>query len=409
MKLKGVHTILTHKDVPGINVFGTATRNPDHPVLAEDRVRFLGDVVAVVFGETEEISKKAFDRLPRFTPGGQNKRIGIGVASAFKNVGAGKGSGVDHAGAILKLKKDGQLQMNVSAVDMGQGIRSSLCQIACEILSTTEDRIDIITGDTQLTPPHGPAVGQRQMFINGNAVYHAAFKFRDIILEKAAFYLARDSGKIGLAHDGIVDTATGNLLMDLKELAHTAHEKGEVLEASHFYVAPKTFALSDHEGRRSVPLEEYRNYPAYSYATQIAIIELNMDTGEVEVKKVIAVQDVGKAINPQIIEGQLEGSCVMGQGYALSEQYLLKEGIPITTTLNKLGLPKIKDVPEIDCYMVEDPEPHGPFGAKGISEIAMVPVTPAILNAIYDAAAIGVRNLPANPKTILSLLAKKRS
>jgi CO/xanthine dehydrogenase Mo-binding subunit len=77
--------------------------------------------------------------------------------------------------------------------------------------------------------------------------------------------------------------------------------------------------------------------------------------------------------------------------------------------LNKLGLPKIKDVPEIDCYMVEDPEPHGPFGAKGISEIAMVPVTPAILNAIYDAAAIGVRNLPANPKTILSLLAKKRS
>lgn len=367
----------------------------------------LKDSVAIK--ATLQVAKKAYGELPKFTPSGENKKIGIGVASAFKNVGSGKGSGVDHAGALIKFRQDGRYQMNASAVDMGQGIRSALCQIACEILGTTEDRIDIITGDTQLTPPHGPAVGQRQIFINGNAVYHAARKLRETLLENAASWLRKDSKDLALSSEGVVENATGRLLLNLSDLARLARENGSVLEASYFYVAPRTFPLADKEGRSSVPLEEYRNYPSYSYATHVAVVEVNMDSGEVEVKKVIAVQDVGKAINPQIIEGQLQGSCIMGQGYALSEQYPLKEGVPLATTLNKLGLPKIKEAPEIECRLVEDPEPHGPFGAKGVSEIATVPITPAILNAIFDAAGIRVHRLPADPKTILSLLAEKQT
>ncbi|MDP2643807.1 MAG: molybdopterin-dependent oxidoreductase [Desulfobacterales bacterium] len=364
--------------------------------------------VSVAIRQTLEAAQKAFLRLPAYTPSAQNKRIGIGVASAFKNVGSGKGSGVDHAGARLKLKKDGRFQLNASAVDMGQGIRSALCQIACEVLGTTEDRIHIITGDTRTTPPHGPAVGQRQVFINGNAVYLAACKLRDMLLERAVAYLPGGVSQVKLSADGVVENTTGRLLMDLKELARMAHEKKETLEVAEFYVAPRTFPLADQAGRKEVPLEEYRNYPAYAYATQVVVIELNLDTGEVEIKKVIAAHDVGRAINPQIIEGQLEGSCLMGQGYALTEQYVLKEGIPVTTTLKKLGLPTIKDAPEIELHLVEDPDPHGPFGAKGVSEIATVPITPAILNAIYDAAAVRVRRLPASPKTILSLLAAKK-
>ncbi|MCL5046899.1 MAG: molybdopterin-dependent oxidoreductase, partial [Actinobacteria bacterium] len=172
--------------------------------------------------------------------------------------------------------------------------------------------------------------------------------------------------------------------------------------ASYYYEAPRTYPLSDAEARRTVPPEEYRNYPAYAYTTQVAIVEVDENTGEVKVKKIIAAHDVGRAINPQKIEGQLEGSCSMGQGYALSEAYVLEEGVPKTNTLKRLGLPTIFDTPEIESILIEDPEPSGPFGAKGISEVATVPVTPAILNAIHDATGVMIRSLPATKDKILA-------
>ncbi len=150
--------------------------------------------------------------------------------------------------------------------------------------------------------------------------------------------------------------------------------------------------------------EDYRNYPAYVYITSVAVVEVDESTGEVKVKKVISAVDVGKAINPQKIEGQIEGSVLMGMGYALSERYELLNGIPVTDQLRKCGLLTIDQTPEIITSIIEEEDPGGPYGAKGISEVATVPVTPAIINAIYDAVGVRIYDLPATRDKILKEL-----
>jgi len=325
-------------------------------------------------------------------------RLGIGVASGFKNVGAGKGK-VDDAGAILSLQPDGRILLRASAVDMGQGIRTALLQIAGEVLGLPPERFDLITGDTARTIRHGGAVGERQTLIAGRAVELATSLFAEAVLTRAAALIDRPSAALRLDGPTIRDH-TGRALLTWDNLAEQLAGLGEELEVSYYHVAPTTYALSDAEARRSVPPEEYRNYPAYAYATQAAVVEVEEATGKVRVLKIVAAHDCGRVINPQKIEGQIEGSCLQGLGYALSEAYLLEQGHPTTRTYRQLGVPSIFATPEIEVILIEDPEPSGPFGAKGISEVATVPVTPAILNAIFDATGVRVTTLPADPNQI---------
>lgn len=322
------------------------------------------------------------------------RKVGVGVASGFKNVGAGKGK-VDDAGAIFRLKKGGTIELRASAVDLGQGIRIALVQIAAEILGSRPGQIEIITGDTALTIRHGGVVGERQVLINGKAVEIAAREFKTAIFEKTAELTGLSPQDLRLEHDNIL--AGNKPVMTFAELEAAAGS----LEVSHYYVAPKTYAFADKEARRTVPVEEYRNYPAYAYTTQVAVVEVDESSGRVKVLKVIAAHDCGKAINPQKIEGQIEGSCLQGQGYALTEGYYLKDGIPQTRTFQSLGVPTILDAPPVESIIIEDPEPSGPFGAKGVSEVATVPITPAILNAIYDAIGKRFYVLPVTPDKIL--------
>ena len=325
-------------------------------------------------------------------------RLGIGVASGFKNVGAGKGK-IDDAGAILSLQPDGRILVRASAVDMGQGIRTALLQIASEVLGLRTERFDLITGDTARTIRHGGAVGERQTLIAGRAMELAAGRFAEAVLNRAAALTGRSRTALRLDGPTIRDDS-GRALLTLEGLAEHLARLGEELEVTYYHVAPTTYALADEEARRSVPPEEYRNYPAYAYATQAAVVEVEEATGKVRVLKIIAAHDCGRAINPQKIEGQIEGSCLQGLGYALSEAYLLERGRPVTRTYRQLGVPSILATPEIEVILIEDPEPSGPFGAKGISEVATVPVTPAILNAIFDAAGVRVTRLPADPTQI---------
>ena len=331
--------------------------------------------------------------------------IGVGVACGFKNVGAGKGK-VDDAGAIFSLLPDGRVLLRASAVDMGQGIRTTLVQVAVEVLKVDSDLLEIVTGDTALTIRHGGAVGERQTLISGKAVELAAREFRDAVLQKVVEILKTPLQHLSLQGRDVVDPR-GESVISLADLGSRLHDSGEKLEVKYYYVAPKTYALADKEAKRTVPADEYRNYPAYAYTTQAAIVEVDPKTGKVNVLKIIAAHDCGRAINPQKIEGQIEGSCLQGQGYALSESYILDKGKPVTRTFGQLKVPTIMDAPEIQSLVIEDPEPHGPFGAKGISEVATVPVTPAILNAIYDAIGVRIHTLPATPERILSELRSK--
>ena len=171
-------------------------------------------------------------------------------------------------------------------------------------------------------------------------------------------------------------------------------------------MAPPTYKLEDERARREEG-ENYRNYPAYAYTTQAALVEVDKATGQVRVLKVIAAHDVGRAINPHIIEGQIQGSCSMGIGYAIQEQFPSEKGVPLKLRYDQLGLPRAGETPDYEIALVEDPEPLGPFGAKGISEVATVPMTPAVLNAIYDAVGVRIRTLPATPQRILEALAEQ--
>ena len=348
---------------------------------------------SVAIGETIKAAKDAVTKeLPQieaWRAGG--RKIGVGVASGFKNVGAGKGK-IDDAGAIFVLQPDGRVLLRASAVEIGQGIRTALLQIAAEVLGIPETQMDIICGDTGLTIRHGGVVGERQTLISGKAVEVAAGEFRSRLLARASSFTGISAADLTIRGTAVLDHR--NIpVATLSDLA-----KVERIQVEYTYVAPKTYALADAEARRTVPPEEYRNYPAYAYTTQVAIVEVEPPTGQVKVLKVIAVHDCGRAINPLVIEGQIEGSCLQGIGYALSEGYYLREGRPVTRTYRQLGVPAVMDAPPVETILIEDPEPGGPFGAKGISEVATVPITPAVLNAIFDASGIRVYCLPVRPQ-----------
>ncbi|WP_298023351.1 molybdopterin cofactor-binding domain-containing protein [uncultured Dysosmobacter sp.] len=315
--------------------------------------------------QCEKRLKEALREYEGLYPNG-TKVLGWGMASGFKNSGVGKGIFIDDGACKLTMMEDGRLQMIVSGTDMGQGFRTAMVQIAAETLDMDMKDIDIIVGDTDITIPTGESVSERQTLCDGRAVYEACVKLRE-------------------------------------ELAADPWKPGETRRAEYYFQAPECFAVGDFEGAEAKGLR-YRNFPAYAYATQAAIVEVDKATGKVRVLKIIAAHDVGRAINPRIIEGQMEGSCSMGQGYALTEGYPAKDGYPVKRFYKDLGLPKAEDTPDYELILIEDPEPIGPYGAKGISEVATVPVTPAILNAIYNAIGVRIDRVPASPEVILEAI-----
>ena len=294
------------------------------------------------------------------------KVLGWGVASGFKNSGIGKGIFIDDGACRLTLDGEGKLHMIVSGTDMGQGFRTAMVQIAAETLGMDMKDIDIVIGDTDITIPTGESVSERQTLCDGRAVYEAC-----------------------------------RLLQ--KELEERPPRPGESRYAEYYFRAPECFAIGNFKGAEEKGVK-YRNFPAYAYATQAAIVELDTATGKVKLLKVIAAHDVGRAINPRIIEGQMQGSVSMGQGYALTEGHPTKNGYPVKKLYGQMGLPKAEDTPRYKLILIEDPEPIGPYGAKGVSEVATVPITPAILNAVSRAAGVRINKVPASPEVILEAI-----
>ncbi len=332
-------------------------------------------------------------------------RIGFGVAAGYKNVGAGKGK-VDDSGSTFTLLADGRIELRASVVDMGQAIRTTMVQLAAQCTGIQTDLFMLISGDTALTHPHRSASGERQTLISGNAVVMAGKKFKKLLLDQIAKWTSKVADELILEGDTIraewSQYGTGEALMTLREAGERAAREGIILTTDAVYVSPKTWPLSDVEARKRVPREEYRNYPTYAYATQAAIVEVDEASGNVRLLHMIAAHDVGVAINPQQIRGQLIGSIVMSQGYTLTEDYPMKDGRPPNkfVTFGRLGLPKSTDAPSVRVEIVEDPFVEGPYGAKGISEIATVPTPPAILNAIYNATGVRLRSMPVDSKLL---------
>jgi selenium-dependent xanthine dehydrogenase len=333
----------------------------------------------------------------------KGKRLGVGIAAAYKNVGLGPGV-EDKAGAIAEVDAEGHLILRGGCIDMGQGQDTVMAQIAAQTLQIPYRDIIVVTGDTASCPDSFMTTASRATLFQGNAVQMAVAKLREKLLDYACsqFDLQRDTVTF---EAGCIRDRTTGIAIPLAELARQAAQQNYRLFAEAYYEGPACYRNLEFDERRFLENpDQYRVHVAYCFCAQACILEVDERSGEVRVLKIIAAQDVGKAIHPQNIRGQIEGGVVMGMGYALSEEFVVDKGYVVTDTLRKCQVPRITQVPEIVPLIVEDPHSQGPFGAKGMAELSVASSAPAIANAIHHALGVRIRALPITPEKILAAL-----
>ena len=360
--------------------------------------QLLGESVGLL-----ECIDRVEDELRKFSPEGNlfaakivsghpNRRRAWGIAAAFKNTGLGGGA-PDKASAEVELYSDGTAQVRTSSADMGQGLMTVLQLIAAEELTLPPDKVHVLLSDTDLTPDGGPTTASRQTYVTGNAVRHASTvvlqAVRSTLAERFDVPPATIQFIEGLAH---VDGKQ----IELAETIEIMKAAGQEPKALYEYWAPETQPLGTGGDMHF----------AYSFAVQAAEIEVDLDTGEVQVRRVIAANDVGRVINPLGLRGQIEGGVMMGLGNALTEEFIVEDGYVFTDHMARYRIPSIVQAPEIIPIVVEHPVSEGPYGAKGVGEISSIPTTPAITNAINNACGIRVRSLPVDQDWLALELAK---
>jgi CO/xanthine dehydrogenase Mo-binding subunit len=278
----------------------------------------------------------------------------------------------------------------MGAVDIGQGSATVVTQICAEALGVPLDKFDLIPADTDITPDCGKTSASRQTFVSGGAAMLAGQQLRALILLMCK---APAEASIHLEECALwIRSGERREKFDLCKL--TLDERAYVLSTEATF-DPPTKAL-DEDGQ-GVP------YAVYGFGAQLAEVEIDLDLGTVKVLHLTAAHDVGRAINPTLIEGQIEGGAAQGLGMALMEEFVPGRG----ENLHDYLIPTIGDMPPVESILIENPSPIGPFGAKGIGEQALIPTAPAILNAICDAIGVRIRKLPATPdKVRAAILAK---
>ncbi len=334
------------------------------------------------------------------------RKIGIGVACCFKNVGLGLGA-EDVGRATVDLTPDGKLLVRIAACEVGQGSTTVAAQMAAQVLDVPYDAVEVHYGDTGGPLDTGPTCASRTTFVAGNAVVRASERLKDLLLDYVSEEYEVPYDSVRFSGGAFVDTRTNDELITLAGLAKAAEERHQVFSGDGEYVVAKTYTTQD--AKEGAKPDDYINYVTFGFGTQAARVAVDEKTGTVEVLDVVACHDVGKAINPQNVRLQIEGSVIMGMGYALSEEFKMEGGWNATDTLSKCGVPRARQTPNIVSSVVEVNDPGGPFGAKGLGEIASLPTAPAIINAIYDAAGVRINDLPARRPRVLSALAARGS
>lgn len=310
-------------------------------------------------------------------------RRGVGVAGMW--YGCGNTSLSNPSTIRAGIRADGTLVLHQGAMDIGQGSNTVITQICAEALGLPVSAFMLVGADTDLTPDAGKTSASRQTFVSGAAALRTGAALRAQILRRLN---AGDDAQLRL--EGSVIFA-GSAALDLAMLAGTENALGYVLMAEETY-DPPTSPL-DANGQGSP-------YAAYGWGAHLAEIEVDVELGAVRVRDLVCAHDVGRAINPTLLEGQIEGGSAQGVGLALMEEFIPGR----TENLHEYLIPTVGDVPRVQSILIEDPDAHGPFGAKGIGEQVLIPTAPAILNALRDATGAVVRDLPATPDKVLRAL-----
>lgn len=327
---------------------------------------------------------------PKPVPGAPHLVRAWGFAVGYKNTGLGGGA-PDKAGAEVELRRDGTFQVRTSSAELGQGLPTVLQLIAAEELNQSPKRIDVLLMDTDLTPDGGPTTASRQTFVTGNAVRYAARALKELLTSELSERYDVPPEQIRFV-EGLAQI-NGHTL-SLQQVAEEMLASGRPPVTSYTYWAPATRPLG----------EGGDMHFAFSFAAQAAEVEVNTRTGEVKVLRMIIANDVGYAINPLGLRGQIEGGAIMGIGHTLTENFIVKDGHVVTDRLARYRTPSIVHTPEIISFVVEHPVEEGPYGAKGVGEIVLIPTPAAITNAIYNAVGVRVDRLPVDQEMICKAL-----
>ncbi len=335
--------------------------------------------------QTEEAMRRHLPEgdlfAPRLVEGEPDKRRAWGFAVAFKNTGLGEGA-PDKATAEVELLDSGKAEVRISSAEIGQGLVTVLQMITAQELGMELDQVQVLLSDTDLTPDGGPTTGSRQTYISGNAARYAAIGLREAMTSTLAEKYDTPPENI-LFQDGNVQV--NGTTLSFQQISDEMRDEGRIPKILYEYWAPETTPLG----------EPGDKHFAYSFAAQAVEVEVNLKTGEVKIPKAIATTDVGTAINPLGLQGQVEGGMIMGIGHALTEEFILDEGRVVTDHLARYRMPSIKHVPEdVEVLIVEDPTTDGPYGAKGVGEISTMPVSPSIVNAVYNATGVRFKRVP---------------
>ncbi len=324
------------------------------------------------------------------------KKRGVGIAAGYHPTGMTGGG--DPSQAYVRIQSDGSADLIVGACDIGQGAKTVLAQIAAEELGIRYEQIKVINNDTDICPISTATVANRVTYTDGNAVARAAREARQILFEVAAHDLETSVEEL--------DAADGKIFLKSDPERHTSIAKVAKKANLHSLVAGRGHYMS---GDYADPEDGMDRFATIAWGAISAEVEVDTETGELDVLKLIAVYDVGKAINPMLVEGQIEGGTIMGLGGAIMEN--LFPYYPSTDwqprTFGSYVIPTGADVPEIETEILECPSEKGPFGAKGMGEMPINLPGPAIVNAIHNAIGVWIDELPVTPEKILRALDKK--
>ncbi len=327
---------------------------------------------------------------------------GIGLSSVYYGVGLGAGGvHLARAGAYVQILADGSVQFAVGTTEMGQGMATVLTQIVADELGLPLEAITILETDTSRIPDSGPTVASRATTMSGNALKDACAKLRKPLTRAASDLLGVPDGSILLKDGWACDPAHSEKKIQMKEVIAECFRRRDSLAAAGFFRSPEV-SWDDATGQGNA-------YVTFAYATNVAEVEVDTETGAVRVVRITAAHDVGKAINPQLVAGQIEGGTVQGMGYALTEEIVMKNGTIQNPNFSTYIIPTIKEAPAIDPIIVEAPYPNGPNGAKGFAEQPLMGIAPAIANAVADAIGVRIRELPLKPERVWQALEEKEN
>ena len=317
-------------------------------------------------------------------------RRGVGVAGMW--YGCGNTSLPNPSTVRIGLKRNGRIALHQGAVDIGQGSNTVVTQICADAVGAPVTHFDLISGDTAITPDCGKTSASRQTFVTGKAAHMAGSQLRDQILKLAG---ACKCGCIEFG-DAVLTVVENGERRTIPVSEMPIDEHGYVITCEATFDPPITSLGENGQGNP---------YAVYGFGAHMTEIEIDVELGTVRVLHVTAAHDVGRAINPTLIEGQIEGGVAQGLGMALMEEFFPGKG----ENLHDYLIPSAGDIPPIESILIEDPSSIGPFGAKGIGEQSVIPTAPAILNAIRHAIGVRIHKVPATPDRVRAAILARRN